>query len=705
MRALRLVTFLSAVASGAVLAACASDAPMTAGPRASCTHVAWVRVEAGTPVVRPSWEAFRAQPMRAVGDGWYAASLTPPAGPQTYAIEVGGAFVVDPTIATTAYATIDGVAREVAWLDVARCASPALRFDEVTPRADAFTAQATFVAAEDGAALASATATLDGAPLPVRVEGATLSLSSACALGRHRLVVEATDAAGRTTRSERSFLATAPFAWKDAVIYQVMVDRFRGADGLALPSLATPSARAGGHLDGVRRALPELVAMGVNTVWISPVYAAPAGTFPGRDGRPYSGYHGYWPISARTVEPTYGGEAALDALVSAAHAASVRVVLDVVPNHVHEQHPYFKAHPTWFDKEACLCGDAACPWNAGLLPCRFAPYLPDVEFRDPAAFDAMVDDVRWAVDRFALDGVRIDAVPQMPRAASRRIVHALARLDPTALTLGETFVGPGGYPGLRHFLGPGGLASEFEFPLMWALRATFAEGSATVQDLGKAVEASRDALADTGAVMSLMIGNHDVPRFASVVVGDGGRDGFSPRAPADRPRRLPAHGARVRPGVRAARHADDLLRRRDRPRRRRPGHAEADARAEAGWLEPQRALRTRVARMAKVRACSAALRDGDVRVIASDAERLVVARKAGGRIVLAVVTRDDRGKLEGPLPADVPPGTVGRPRPLRCEEGARGTGRMGRAGPDGEVLRSGRRPVRGRGGRSIVTQP
>ncbi|MBL8716169.1 MAG: hypothetical protein JNL79_09250 [Myxococcales bacterium] len=657
MRALRLVTFLSAVASGAAFAACASDAPTTTGPRASCTHVAWIRLDTGTPVVRPSWDAFRAQPMRAVGDGWFAASLTPPAGAQTYAIEVGGTFVVDPTVATTAYATIDGAAREVTWLDVASCASPALRFDQVTPKADAFSAQATFVAAEDGAALASATATLDGAPLAVRVEGATLSLSSACALGRHRLVLEATDAAGRTTRSERSFLASAPFAWKDAVIYQVMVDRFRGADGLALPALATPSARAGGHLDGVRRALPELVAMGVNTVWISPVYAAPAGTFPGRDGRPYSGYHGYWPISARTVEPTYGGEAALDALVSAAHAASVRVVLDVVPNHVHEQHPYFKAHPTWFDKEACLCGDAACPWNAGLLPCRFAPYLPDVEFRDPAAFDAMVDDVRWAVDRFALDGVRIDAVPQMPRAASRRIVHALARLDPTALTLGETFVGPGGYPGLRHFLGPGGLASEFEFPLMWALRATFADGSATVQDLGKAVEASRDALADTGAVMSLMIGNHDVPRFASVVVGDGGRDGFSPAPQPTDPDVYLRTGLAfglvfALPGMPTIYYGDEIgLAGGGDPDTRRPMPA------EASWLEPQRALRTRVARMAKVRACSPALRDGDVRVIASDAERLVVARKAGGRTVLAVVTRDDRAKLEGPLPADVAPGT------------------------------------------------
>jgi len=656
LRALRLVGFLSVVLAQGAPAGCASDAPTTDGPRASCTHAAWLHVDAGTPVVRPGWEGFRARPMRAAGDGWYTAALTPPAGPQTYALEVDGAFVVDPTVPTTAYATVDGTPREVTWVDVASCTSPAVRLDGLTVSAASFGAEATFVAAEDGAALASATATLDGIPLPVRAEGARLSLASPTTLGRHRLVLAVTDAVGRTARAERSFLASAPFAWKDAVIYQVMVDRFRGADGLALPPLATPSSRAGGHLDGVRRALPELAALGVNTLWISPVYAAPPGTFPGRDGRPYSGYHGYWPISARTVEPAFGGEAALDALVAAAHAASMRVVLDVVPNHVHEQHPYFKAHPDWFDADACVCGDAACPWNAGLLPCRFAPYLPDVEFRNPAAFDAMVDDVRWAVDRFALDGVRIDAVPQMPRATSRRIVHALTRLDPTALTLGETFVGPGGYPGLRYFLGPGGLASEFEFPLMWALRAAFADGSATVQDLGKAIEASRDALADTGAVMSLMIGNHDVPRFASVVAGDGARDGFSaapqPTDPDVYLRTALAFGVVFGlPGMPTVYYGDEIgLAGGGDPDTRRPMPAEAT------WLDPQRALRARVARMAKVRACSAPLRDGDVRVVASDAEHLVVVRRAGGRTVLVVVTRDDRARLEGPLPADVTPG-------------------------------------------------
>lgn len=635
--------------------ACASDS-RDEGPQVPCTHVAWVQAPgAASVVVRPGWVGYAATPMQRVGGGWWTATLVPPAGPQTYALDVDGTPALDPTVPTSAFATIDGASREVVWIDVASCEAPALRVEALEASA-ALAARVTFLSARDGSPPRDASATLDGVPTTAALEGRTITVAAPVTVGRHKLRATATDAAGRTAAVERSFFAGPPFSWNDAVVYQVMVDRYRDAGGGALAALKEPSARAGGHLDGVRRALGDIAALGANTLWISPVYPAPPGTFPGRDGRPYSGYHGYWPVAARDVEPAFGGPAALEALVAEAHAKNLRVVLDVVPNHVHEQHPYVAAHRDWFDATACLCGDAACPWNAGVLPCRFAPYLPDVEFRNPAALDAMVDDVRWAVDRFSLDGVRIDAVPQMPRATSRRIVHALGRLDPSLLTLGETFVGPGGYPGLRHFLGPGGLSSEFEFPLMWALRATFAERTASLAALGDAVLASRDALADTGAVMSTMIGNHDVPRFVSLAVGDGGLDGFvTAPQPTDADPYLRAALAFgvvfALPGMPTVYYGDEVgLAGGGDPDTRRPFPA------EVALLPPQRDLRARIRRFAAARACHPALRGSAVSVVASDPERLVLARASGGRTVLVVVTRDDRARLEGPLPAGIAPG-------------------------------------------------
>src|SRR5437764_1171727 len=83
-----------------------------------------------------------------------------------------------------------------------------------------------------------------------------------------------------------------------------MIDRFRGPAGpLAAP--ASPGDRAGGTLDGVRAALAAgyFEALGVTTLWLSPVYTNPAGYELGRAGRPVTPYHGYWPAA-----PRRGGE-------------------------------------------------------------------------------------------------------------------------------------------------------------------------------------------------------------------------------------------------------------------------------------------------------------------------------------------------------------------------------------------------------------
>src|SRR5262249_13191161 len=151
----------------------------------------------------------------------------------------------------------------------------------------------------------------------------------------------------------------------------------------------------------------------------------------GSDGHIYSSYHGYWPIAARALDARLATEASLDALVAAAHARGMRVLFDVVPNHVHQQHPYVAAHlkDGWFDHPdgSCICGAGACDWSTHIQDCWFAPYLPDLDWRNDAVADQITSDVRWWIDRFDGDGLRIDAVPMMPRAATRRIVDAVRR--------------------------------------------------------------------------------------------------------------------------------------------------------------------------------------------------------------------------------------------------------------------------------------
>src|SRR5207237_1627022 len=87
---------------------------------------------------------------------------------------------------------------------------------------------------------------------------------------------------------------------------------------------------------------------------------------------------------------------------------------------------------------------------------------------------------------------------------------------------------PGGYDLLKYELGPFGLDSEFHFPLMWAMRAAIATDAEPLAAIDAAVHAGEDAWTGSGAVMATMIGNHDVPRFASVAAGDAEGDGWDP---------------------------------------------------------------------------------------------------------------------------------------------------------------------------------
>lgn len=619
------------------------------------------------------WENWLgAHPTVRTDGGWRVVHLDPPPGEQLYAILEDTTWTTDQNVGTTAFAKIAGVEREVTSVQIADCSVPQLVVEQVTADGSgAATVKAKFLADGAGDAIdpASARATEGDASFPVTVDQGALTITTALAPGKHRLLLSARDVAGHVAESATAtvWIEPKPWDWRDAVIYQVVVDRFRGRDGKPVAQPSPASARAGGHVDGVRSAIEDgtFAAMGVNTLWLSPLYANPSGTWPGLDGKSYSSYHGYWPIAPRTLEAAQADEASLAALMQAAHARSMRVLFDVVPNHVHEQHPYVNAHvgDGWFDgtrnadgtwSNACVCGLPGCDWATHELTCWFAPYLPDVDYRNLDASRQFADDVAWWIDRWSGDGVRIDAVPMMPRAATRRMAATIrARWDhpgQRTFVLGETFVGAGQQAALRYFLGPYGLDSEFDFPTMWALRSAFADETAPMSSLDEAIRAGLQAWEGSGAVMSLILGNHDVPRFASVADGDGG-DGWSPAPQPVDPnvyvRMGLAYGVLFAlPGAPTVYYGDEVgLAGVGDPDQRRAYPAD-DALSAA-----QKALRDRVRAMGKARACLPALRRGTYRALAADPERLVFARELdGAATVIVVVSRNAAATLQTPLP-------------------------------------------------------
>ena len=108
--------------------------------------------------------------------------------------------------------------------------------------------------------------------------------------------------------------------WRDAVVYQVYPRSFADADGDGV-----------GDLRGITSRLDYLAGLGVDAIWIGPCFVSPQVD------------HGYDVADYRAIDPLFGTLADMDALVAAAHARGIRVVLDFVPNHTSDQHPWFRA--------------------------------------------------------------------------------------------------------------------------------------------------------------------------------------------------------------------------------------------------------------------------------------------------------------------------------------------------------------------------
>jgi glycosidase len=318
----------------------------------------------------------------------------------------------------------------------------------------------------------------------------------------------------------------------------VMTDRFRNGDPSNDVALAAAPGAGflGGDLEGLRAALEEgyFDDLGVNALWLSPFNANPAGLYDDAGGSlGVSGYHGYWPVDPLAVDWRIGGGEALTAVVQAAHARGIRVLMDLVVNHVHEEHPYVAAHPEWFN-DGCLCGADGCDWTERRLDCLFRPYMPDVDWRNRAASEQLVADaLAWWLDTYDLDGFRIDAVKHVDDAAilnlGVRVREAFGQAGTRYFLMGETAMGwdassgpaTGGnienYDTISRYIGPDALDGQFDFVLYYAGALQFlnddpGRGMAHIDYWSQASMARYPE----AAVMTPYIGSHDSARFITL---------------------------------------------------------------------------------------------------------------------------------------------------------------------------------------------
>lgn len=359
---------------------------------------------------------------------------------------------------------------------------------------------------------------LDGAAVDAVASDTSVAVALTLSPGRHTLRVRvpgAEDLYVPVWIDDRS--------WSDQVLYFAFIDRVSDGDpDLGLPQGATAIGGdyEGGDLRGLVDLLPYLDDLGVTALWVSNLQGNAKGTWEGSCGLTYTGYHAYWPDDARAVEEHFGDPDLVRELVDGAHARGIRVVMDLVANHVHQDHPYFRDHPEWFGEfEACNASvDGQLNFDRIPETCWFSPYLPDFDYTKPEPLAQLVDDAMYWASTYELDGFRVDAVKHMSHAVAwdlaglvrERIEHTSAGGDEDFLLVGETFDGA---ERIASYIGPDQLDGQFDFPLYYALRNTFAYGNGELYDVLAAYEGSRAVFGD--ATMSTFLGNHDVNRFTT----------------------------------------------------------------------------------------------------------------------------------------------------------------------------------------------
>ena len=238
--------------------------------------------------------------------------------------------------------------------------------------------------------------------------------------------------------SEDTFVPRIPWT-KDAFFYQIFVDRFnmgnssKNQDYINLKWGNRPKrdSFAGGDLKGITLMLPYLKKLGINAIYLTPIFEA-------------STNHKYNTIDYYKIDPQFGDEGDFEELVNVSHSLGIKIVLDAVFNHVSDKNPYFldvvekgkeSKYYDWFvihgdkvDKKGpnyecfCICRD-----------------MPKLNTWNKEVQQYLLDIVKYYVERFHIDGYRLDVADEVCHDFWRMMRKELKSIDEDLIIIGENW--------------------------------------------------------------------------------------------------------------------------------------------------------------------------------------------------------------------------------------------------------------------------
>ena len=197
--------------------------------------------------------------------------------------------------------------------------------------------------------------------------------------------------------------------WQTAIVYQIYPRSFQDTAGNGV-----------GDLNGILERLDYVKSIGVETIWLSPIYPSPMADF------------GYDVADYCAINPLFGNMEDFDRLLEAAHAREMKLILDLVPNHTSDEHAWFTASRSSRDNPqrdwyiwADPAPDGGPPnnwvsffggpaWTLDELTGQyylhqFVAKQPELNYRNPAVRQAMLDVMRFWLDK-GVDGFRVDVI-------------------------------------------------------------------------------------------------------------------------------------------------------------------------------------------------------------------------------------------------------------------------------------------------------
>jgi alpha-glucosidase len=207
--------------------------------------------------------------------------------------------------------------------------------------------------------------------------------------------------------------------WRQGIFYQTYPRSFQDSNGDGV-----------GDIRGILARLPYLTSLGIDAVWLSPIYPSPMADF-GYDISDYTG-----------IDPLFGDMADFDTLMSAVHAAGLRIILDLVPNHTSARHPWFlesrgsrdSSKRDWYiwrdpnpdggPPNNWLSEFGGSAWQYDELTGQyyyhaFLAEQPDLNWRNPSVRAAIYDVMRFWLGK-GVDGFRVDVLWHLIKDAAFR---------------------------------------------------------------------------------------------------------------------------------------------------------------------------------------------------------------------------------------------------------------------------------------------